>query len=143
MDEKYRSPVIRDGNMVTLNKKKEILSKNFKSSGMGSIGIGYKPSSSDFDEPRNTNPDPSKYEILEIVLADNGYIILKVKYVGCTNYEGIKILLFDNNVTVAKLWSQNKIDPHFSKNKDYYSPIARFEPTERGMEMAKKICEIL
>lgn len=32
-DSPYRSPVIRDGNMVTINKKKDILSEDFISSG--------------------------------------------------------------------------------------------------------------
>ncbi len=32
-DSTYRSPVIRDGNMLTINKKKETLSKDFISSG--------------------------------------------------------------------------------------------------------------
>ena len=36
-DSPYRSPVIVDGNMVTLNKKKDILSEDFISSGSKKI----------------------------------------------------------------------------------------------------------
>ena len=113
---------------------------------MGSIGTGYKLSSSDFDDPTQSNsgnPDPKNYEILEIHHTEDEYLIVKVKYPDSKNYEGIKILLFDKNVTVEKLWTQGKLDPHFSNNKDYYSPIARFEPTKRGMEMAKILCKNL
>ena len=33
------------------------------------------------------------------------------------------------------LINQKTIDPHFSDNYKYHSPVARFEPTEEGWEM--------
>jgi hypothetical protein len=111
------------------------------------LGLGCRNSYSCFDNPIQKkvkgNPDPNNYEILEIIVTDNGYKIIKVKYPDCNNYEGVKILLFDKTATVEKLWGQKIIDPHFSDNKNYISPIARFEPTERGIFMAKKLCENL
>jgi len=41
------------------------------------------------------------------------------------------------------LEKQGAIDPHFSDNHKYISPIARFVPTEEGLAMAKKLCEVL
>ena len=88
----------------------------------------------------SVNPDPSNYTILNFEVV-NGFLIIFIKYHDCTNYEGVKILLFNNDVTIEKLKSQRKIDPHFSENKNYYSPIARFEPTEEGFGIAKILCE--
>ena len=82
----------------------------------------------------NTNPDPKKYKILRN-LVNGEYLILLVHYPDCTNYEGKKILVFEK-ATLKDLKEQGSIDPHFSNNTDKHSPIARFEPTERGWEFA-------
>jgi hypothetical protein len=86
------------------------------------------------------NPVPTNYEIInnEIV---NDFLILVIKYPDAKNYEGIKVLLYDKNVTVDQLTKQVAIDPHFSNNKKYISPVARFEPTDRGLMMARLMCE--
>jgi len=85
------------------------------------------------------NPKADNYEILrgEII---NDYFIIEIKYLDCINYEGRKILVFEN-CTIEDLKRQKLIDPHFSENKKYFSPIARFEPTERGWNMALKLCK--
>jgi hypothetical protein len=49
----YRSPVKREGNMVTLNKKKDILSEDFISSGFGG----------DFEENLRKSLDELKKEV--------------------------------------------------------------------------------
>lgn len=81
------------------------------------------------------NPNPSNFEILQKGFSKSGYLILKVHYPDCTNYEGIKILVYKND----KILTQETIDPHFSENEKFESPIARFEPTEFGWELAKKL----
>lgn len=48
-----------------------------------------------------------------------------------------KRLVFEN-CTLEDLMEQKLIDPHFSENKNFHSPIARFEPTEKGWENAVK-----
>jgi hypothetical protein len=58
-----------------------------------------------------------------------------MKYLDCTNYEGIKILLF-TDTTLSQLHKQKVIDPHFSDNKTIKSPFARFEPTPFGWSTA-------
>jgi len=109
-------------------------------------------------EPLPGNPDPSNYEILEAWwcsnsegipgepsdFATNGvyWLVLKVKYPGCTNFEGIKILVY-RDVTLKQLKEQKLIDPHFSDKIGWKSPIARFKPTKQGWELAKKFCRIM
>lgn len=84
------------------------------------------------------NPNPNNYRILKWIQIKN-YLILEVQYLDCTNYEGVKILLYQN-CTMADLEKQKSIDPHFCDNKKYHSPIARFIPTQKGWDMALKIC---
>ena len=81
------------------------------------------------------NPNPSRWRILSHYELDK-YLVIKINYPDCTNYEGNKILVFED-VTLSKLTKQKMIDPHFSENKKYHSPVARFEPTESGWIMAK------
>lgn len=78
------------------------------------------------------NPDPSNFEIKQ-VFAKGEYILCSIHYPDCRNYEGNKILLF-KDLKVASLYNFNTIDPHFSNNKKFKSPIARFEPTAFGWE---------
>ena len=86
------------------------------------------------------NPNPKKYKVLNYTY-DGKYLIVLVNYPDCTNYEGNKILMFEN-VHVEDLFNQGSIDPHFSNNSKKISPIARFEPTLRGWEMALKLARI-
>ncbi len=108
-------------------------------------------SSSSFDHNQNDNilygpfrfqpspnPDPSNYKIIKSEKINNHLIVL-INYPDCTNYEGNKILVFEK-LNIEELINQEKIDPHFSDNKNYHSPIARFEPSEKGWSLAKKIC---
>jgi len=80
------------------------------------------------------NPDPSNFKILRMEELGT-VLVIEVIYPDCTNYEGRKILLYDN-VTLKQLVLQGTIDPHFSENSDFHPPVARFEPTPRGWAMA-------
>ena len=51
--------------------------------------------------------------------------VMKLTYPGCTNYEGMKII-----VMPGKVRKSGTLDPHFSEGVD--SPIARFPPTDEG-----------
>lgn len=101
------------------------------------MGIPINYSTSSFDEPTSKslpNPDPSNYSI--IMLAEiSGYTIVKIKYHDCVNYEGVKILVF--KCSSEEILKQKIIDPHFSDNDEFISPIARFEPTEQGWQYAR------
>ena len=57
--------------------------------------------------------------------------------------KGKKILVFEN-ITMIDLVNQKLIDPHFFPAKSKYkSPIARFEPTDRGWNMAIEFCRAI
>ena len=83
------------------------------------------------------NPDPYNY-VLEKSEQIGSFLIVEITYPDCTNYEGKKILMYDG-ITIRDLRRQKSIDPHFSSNKRFHSPIARFEPTEFGWIMAQKL----
>jgi hypothetical protein len=79
---------------------------------------------------KNPNPDPYNW-ILEHSLQNGDFLLVHIRYPDCTNYEGRKMMLY-RGCTIDDLKAQKTIDPHFSSNKKYHSPIARFEPTNEG-----------
>ena len=88
-----------------------------------------------------TNPNPSNW-IIEKYVQEKKCLIVKIKYPNCTNYEGNKILVYEG-ITISALRAQKKIDPHFSEDKEFKSPIARFEPTDYGWDLANKFMKSL
>jgi hypothetical protein len=84
------------------------------------------------------NPNPDNYSIIKYQEIKNK-LLIKIKYHDCTNYEGEKILIF--NCSYDDIIKQKLIDPHFCEDKSFYSPIARFEPTDDGWELAIKFIE--
>ena len=113
--------------------------------------IGHKSSFSSYDykQPCNCyppvqslpNPNPQRYTISGNIRLGR-YLLVDIIYPDCTNYEGRKILLY-RDVTIEKLIKQGSIDPHFSNNSNFHSPIARFEPTEDGMDIARSFMVFL
>lgn len=109
------------------------------------MGIRYF-SSSTYDKPQiiykevpaNPNPDPKNF-LIKRALEIKPWLILEVVYPGCTNYEGRKILVY--KAMFIDIVKQNNLDPHFSNNKKYHSPFARFVPTNEGWEAAISFCE--
>ncbi len=91
-----------------------------------------------FSRKNSVNPDSYNYLILRNIRIGN-FLIIEIKYLNCTNYEGKKILIFEK-CTIDQLKKQKSIDPHFSENKKFLSPIARFEPTDRGWKLALDFC---
>ncbi len=85
--------------------------------------------------PAAPNPDPNKWKVLE-AHEENNWLVIRLKYEGCTNYEGEKILVY-KNMTLIKLINNKLIDPHFFPNG--VSPIARFVPTHEGWNLALKL----
>lgn len=96
---------------------------------------GVRPAES-YTPPPNPNPDPANYKV---VLAEEhgNYLIVKLNYPNCTNFEGNKILVFQG-IKLIDLMNQRLIDPHFFQDSKYASPIARFVPTPEGLLMARK-----
>ena len=104
--------------------------------------MGLSPfSSSTYDDLKDMmgprplpNPNPKNFSIRRSEQI-GPFLIVLVHYPECKNYEGLKILLYEG-CTVEHLIKQGSIDPHFSGNEDFLSPIARFEPTARGTRLA-------
>ena len=87
------------------------------------------------------NPDPYNW-IINDSWQRGQYLLIDITYPDCKNYEGKKVMVYED-VTLDELRKQKTIDPHFSSNKKFYSPIARFEPTKRGWEMGMMFIELL
>lgn len=83
-----------------------------------------------------TDPDPQKFIIVKYESIGK-FLIVLINYPNCTTYCGNKLLVYEN-VSISKLKSMSVIDPHFLE--DYISPIARFAPTQRGWELAYRMC---
>ncbi len=98
-------------------------------------------SSKEKKKPKNPNPNPYRFKILEW-MQTGPYLAVKINYPDCTNYEGNKILVYDG-IDIDDLKKYDCIDPHFSGNEKFKSPIARFEPTEQGWIYALKFCSYL
>lgn len=98
------------------------------------MGLNFLVSSSSLDNSNLENlpnPKPNNYIILKQSQIKN-YLIIEIKYLDCTNYEGRKILVFRSNLKTILNKNKGLIDPHFSDNKKVISPIARFKPTNTG-----------
>lgn len=95
---------------------------------MGLYGAARRCSTNYTDSPQAVAPDPKNWTLLDKVQFENAHV-LRVQYPNCTNFEGIKIMVF-----VGKFRSRLILDPHFDESKS--SPIARFKPTKEGWELA-------
>ena len=69
-----------------------------------------------------------------------GWTVAEVKYPDAKNYEGRKILVYEN-LTARELRKVSVLDPHFCENSHHPSPIARFEPTPKGWKYAIAFAE--
>lgn len=85
------------------------------------------------------NPDPSNYTILKSKKVGR-FLVVKIHYPDCNNYEGKKILVFEN-ISVRTLKNQKHLDPHFCDHISHISPIARFVPSDNGWKYALQFCE--
>lgn len=81
------------------------------------------------------NPDPSRWTLINKYKYAHGYVLI-VKYLDCTNFDGVKVMVYR-----GKYSRKNKLDPHFTDDKN--SPIARFRPDAEGIEMAKVLAKEL
>ena len=106
---------------------------------MGMPTCCFSSSSVDNKSRSFPNPNPENYRLLRHRPLKK-CLIVEIQYLDCTNYEGRKILVFEN-IILYDLLKQKLIDPHFSESKKFISPIARFEPTTRGWVLACNFCK--
>ena len=81
------------------------------------------------------NPDPKNFNIIKHTKIGR-FLIVKINYPNCTNYEGDKILVYED-ISIEILRQKEELDPHFCDNDKCLSPLARFEPTEKGWKCAE------
>lgn len=87
----------------------------------------------------SNQPNPARFRIDKYEQFDNCLLVLVV-YPDCTNYEGKKVMVY-KDMTITRLRGFKTLDPHFSNNEEYASPIARFEPTMEGWNNAQIFCK--
>lgn len=98
--------------------------------------MGLRHFSDETPRKASPNPNPTRYEILDLARGVRG-LALRVHYPGCTTFEGMKILVF-GPVEEKDLLRWKKIDPHFRDptqallKDEAPSPIARFPATDQG-----------
>jgi hypothetical protein len=85
------------------------------------------------------NPNPKNFRIMQSEKIGR-FVILLVHYPDCHNFEGDKILVFED-VSLATLQGLTSLDPHFCDSKAHSSPVARFVPTLNGWVYATKFCK--
>lgn len=73
--------------------------------------------------------------------ASGEFLIVEINYPNATNYEGNKIVVYKGVVDLEDLLEQTNgiLDPHFTDKS--FSPIARFEPTPFGRQLAKMMVD--
>lgn len=84
------------------------------------------------------NPRPSNYICLRQI-EKKDFTILVVKYPDAKNFEGEKILVFDDPKIRKLIKEKRPLDPHFSDKN--ISPIARFRPDQ--IELAESFVHFL
>ncbi len=89
-------------------------------------------------QSRTGNPNPARFKLLRVERAKR-FVVALVEYPDSLNYEGRKILVFENT-TVAEVKSQKTLDPHFCDSGRHLSPVARFVPSGKGWKYAKSFC---
>lgn len=82
--------------------------------------------------------DPNRFRV-QRTRQVGSYVVAEIVYPDCTNYEGKKILVYEG-VNEGDIKKKARLDPHFCKHEGCLSPVARFEPTARGWEMAISFC---
>lgn len=76
------------------------------------------------------DPNPMKFKLVREEHVGE-YLIAEINYPDCKNYEGNKIVVYHNLMTLK---NYKELDPHFLEKG--VSPVARFEPTEKGWKNA-------
>ena len=88
--------------------------------------------------PKNNyapDPDPFRFTVTKSHF-EGGLTLARIVYHGCTNYEGVKILLLRKDI--GSLVALDRLDPHFLET-DENGLLARFIPTHEGWELGMKL----
>jgi hypothetical protein len=83
------------------------------------------------------NPQANRWELLKHHQF-KGFYVLKVKYLDCTNFEGVKIMIYKGKFDPKY---KGELDPHFSES--WNSPVVRVKPSLGGWMLALQIASAL
>ena len=84
------------------------------------------------------NPNSRNFQFVRCESVGH-FVVALVKYPECLNFEGQKILVFED-ISVETIKNLDSIDPHFCDS-DHPSPVARFVPTRKGWDYAIQFCK--
>lgn len=104
---------------------------------MGRSPFSGRISSGDSYKRDSRNPNPLLF-IVNKAQEIGEFVVAEVKYIGCTNYEGKKILVWQG-LSVVELFDLVELDPHFVEGSKL---IARFEPNDAGWASALRFALI-
>lgn len=103
---------------------------------MGMSTLGRCKTNFAWDNPAPApNPDPARWTLLDCVVYPGAYV-LKVRYHDCTNFEGVKVMVYRGTYSPRR-----SLDPHFYEGDD--APIARFRPDKEGWNNACKLASTI
>ena len=90
---------------------------------------------------QDSNPDPSNFRIINEHIVGK-YLVLLVSYPNCKNFEGKKLMVYENFASSKELikFNSGKLDPHFADSKG--SPIARFTPTNESLILIERMAGV-
>lgn len=103
---------------------------------MGMRIPGISNGSTYIEEP--LNPNPKRFVIMRNIQIGNNVVVL-INYPDCTNYEGHKIIVFEDT-TSEQVGMYDEIDPHFTETNKI---IARFRPDKVGWDTAVKFAQFI
>jgi hypothetical protein len=104
------------------------------------MGCSFRPKTcSSYSSPEAIapNPQPNRWELLKHHQFKDFYV-LKVRYLDCTNFEGIKIMIYKGKFDPKY---KGELDPHFSEH--WNSPVIRVKPCLGGWAIALQIAKAL
>lgn len=82
------------------------------------------------------DPNPSRFEIQSLEPL-GAFCVAVVRWPDAQNFEGRKVAVY--RATPEQLRTAARLDPHFQEKTGPLVPIARFEPTDRGVELARLV----
>ena len=85
------------------------------------------------------NPNPGRFKVIWVKQIGQ-HALAKIRYLDCTNFEGVKLCVY-RNTPFEKILDSVSLDPHFAEHG--LAPFARFEPTPDGEAAARKFAQML
>lgn len=86
--------------------------------------------------PAPGDPIPARFHIVR-TFALGPLVAAEIVWPDARNYDGRKVAVY--RATLADLANAKTLDPHFAEQRGALVPIARFEPTVQGWNLATEL----